>query len=321
MRSPVCADPLRATLGSIGRPHHVDSAPKADRRSTRNSMKTKWTQARLEKLFARYNRRYWRGRLPSYSVAPGRLDGSVGLCDRAERRITIDLRAHPSDAAVRDTLLHEIAHAADTTGNPVAHGRGFWAQVERLLRQGAPINVGHSELPGIPPLVDSVPREFHLCRAALQKLAAVTMRSIPQDTPVSDIDEREILVAFSDAAALDGMDWAAALRAVGGKNGLLDVDLRPQQTAWVTRVLRKARRAHLEGEDSYLIGMLSDALYKAGGLSLDPEAADIRRCTSMLRDMRRGEVKAARSYLLGIGVPPRVVSVIEAKLRPDPSAR
>lgn len=284
-------------------------------------MKTRWTRTRLARLFARYNRRYWRGRLPSYAVVAGRLDGCVGLCDRGDRKITIDVRAHLSDSAIRDTLLHEMAHAADTTGSPVCHGRGFWAQVERLLHQGAPITVGHPEMPGIPPWVKSVPREFRLCRAALRRLAAATARRIPKDTPVFDIDEGYILGMFEDAAAIDGLDWEDALLAVGGENGLLDIDLNPLRTGWAAEVLRKARRAHLKGEDLYLTGVLQDALHDAGGLMLSTDAHGLRRCTSMLRRMRRGEVEVARSYLLGIGVPPKVVGVIEAKLRPKPVGR
>lgn len=96
-------------------------------------MKTNWTQVRMERLFARYNRRYWDGRLPSYAVAPERLDGCVGLCDSKARKITVDVDAHRSDAEVRSTVLHEMAHVADTSRNRVSHGRAVPALIGQSL--------------------------------------------------------------------------------------------------------------------------------------------------------------------------------------------
>jgi hypothetical protein len=47
---------------------------------------------KLQFLFDRYNRLYWRGRLPRYRVQAAGLDGSIlGRCDLRRRTIEIDV--------------------------------------------------------------------------------------------------------------------------------------------------------------------------------------------------------------------------------------
>ena len=64
----------------------------------------------VQKLFLRFNKKYFSDRLPNYRVVQSDLYGSAGVCRRKEREI------HLSDflrgSALRITLLHEMAHAA-----------------------------------------------------------------------------------------------------------------------------------------------------------------------------------------------------------------
>jgi hypothetical protein len=111
-------------------------------------MKSLWTEQRLVYLFVRYNRRFWRGRLPKVRVCAVALEGSLGEWDTEEREIRIDVR-HQSDREIRSTMLHEMAHLAANATAGHDHGSKFWAQIERLLRQKAPITIGFPEAPQV----------------------------------------------------------------------------------------------------------------------------------------------------------------------------
>ena len=117
--------------------------------------KTVWTDKRLGRLYELYNQRYWKGKLPSYAVSIAAME-YWGQCFRERQSICIDIDRHKTDNQTRSTLLHEMAHAASTTG--LAHGYQFWAQIEHLLRQQAPINVSFSEAPGVGNVVDAIPK-------------------------------------------------------------------------------------------------------------------------------------------------------------------
>src|SRR5882757_8372543 len=122
------------------------------------SSKTKWTEGRLQHLFGHYNKTYWRGKLPQYAVRTRKLDDCVGICDYKSGEIVLDIDEHHSDRGIRATLLHEMTHvAAGINSGPNGHGYKFWAQTEKLLRQGAPIEVGMSEAPGLRILAGVVP--------------------------------------------------------------------------------------------------------------------------------------------------------------------
>jgi hypothetical protein len=86
----------------------------------------------VQALFYRYNRRYWRGRLPLYKVVL--TDKYVGgRCEKQQRIIYIN----PSTTGpISRTLLHEMIHAA-VRGN--GHGRTFQDEMNRLCRLGAPL--------------------------------------------------------------------------------------------------------------------------------------------------------------------------------------
>lgn len=208
-----------------------------------------WTSARLERLYTRYNRRYWRGRLPVLAVSNQHLDDCVGVTERSPLRISVDVAQHRTDREVRGTLLHEMAHVADRARHKVGHGYGFWTEIERLLRQRAPITIGCPEMPGHAFITAlSVPRRLRLSRQALERTRRRLEREIPAGLPEQLVTDTEILGAFEDAAT-DGLTWSRARRAVGLEYGLLDVEHNPID-AWARRLLaraehrvREARRA------------------------------------------------------------------------------
>ncbi len=96
--------------------------------------RTNWTDKRLERLFARYNFRYWEGKLPSYSV---RVDSTYKgcYCEKRTRTITMNVESLRSYREIRGVLLHEMAHAAVRV---VGHGAIWQAEMERLKAAGAP---------------------------------------------------------------------------------------------------------------------------------------------------------------------------------------
>src|SRR5712692_4305662 len=111
---------------------------------------TPWSSKRLERLYQRYNRLYWGGRLPNCYLAPVKLSAldptspypggvSFGVTD-ARKRIVVDVSVHRSDRAVRETLLHEMVHVALGCG---AHKQRFIHELERLAQMGAPLSFSH----------------------------------------------------------------------------------------------------------------------------------------------------------------------------------
>ncbi len=95
--------------------------------------RTSWTDKRLEHLFVRYNRRYWKGTLPVYRV---RVDFTYkgAYCSKKKRTITVNVESMRSDREIRGVLLHEMAHAATRAG----HGATWQAEMARLRAAGAP---------------------------------------------------------------------------------------------------------------------------------------------------------------------------------------
>ena len=89
--------------------------------------------SKLQQLFERFNRRYWRGRLPHYTVIVS--DKYVGArCEKRDRIIYINPSIPPR--SVPQFLLHEMAHAAV---KGYAHGKLWRDEMERLIRLGAPL--------------------------------------------------------------------------------------------------------------------------------------------------------------------------------------
>ena len=99
-------------------------------------MITVWTERRLQRLFKRYNKRFWQGGLDNWTVDTdeSHCEGLYGHCDGKGRTIHVRVSAHTSDRSVRATLVHEMAHAA-TNGD---HGTQWRREIERLKAAGAP---------------------------------------------------------------------------------------------------------------------------------------------------------------------------------------
>lgn len=137
--------------------------------------KTAWDEARLQRLFERYNKRYWNAKLRSHSIRIEKLAGqeAYGQYRRKGRQILIDIDAIESDREIRSVFIHEMVHAATSS----KHDPEFWGETERLLRQGAPITdtffsiIASSAIDaGAAGFWDSRP-EFPLCAQAMRRLA------------------------------------------------------------------------------------------------------------------------------------------------------
>jgi len=207
--------------------------------------KSEWTQIRLQRLFDRYNRLYWEGRIPRFTVLARALRGGfLGSCHSAKRRIDINVKAHASDGGIRETMLHEMAHAADRSRKGPSHGIGFWAQIEHLLRCGAPIDPGGSEMPGIALSASSIPKRFPLSRKAVSKAAARSLRPF-QHLQLGVVRDEEILGTF-EAAGMQGLSWKGALAGIGSQYSFLGIAGKP--------VSRKASSLIRQGEVAFREG-------------------------------------------------------------------
>jgi hypothetical protein len=229
-------------------------------------MKTRWTDKRLRDLFERYNQIYWRGALPRYRVVETKLSQArcVGRCDWRKRTIEIDTDEHNSDRGVRATLLHEMAHAAARGGG---HGEKFFAQLDRLMRSGAPVTVDFPEAGAARILKDIVPRRFPVLRAKIDRVENRRQRDVlsrSRGLPIIAITDDMIVERFADAAST--FPWKQALVAVGLENGLTDETGRPVN-AWARRIVsrargvhRRARRDHLEYQKRWAFVQTCDTL-------------------------------------------------------------
>ena len=127
------------------------------------SPRSKWTDARLTRLFERYRMRYWptSRRLRAFCVKVSQLERAYGQCDYDTKTLLIDVDAHRSDRELRATVLHEMIHAVLGAGG---HHSPFWTQLEYLLSERAPVTVGFPELGERGTHLSLVPRRFRRCR-------------------------------------------------------------------------------------------------------------------------------------------------------------
>jgi SprT-like family len=87
----------------------------------------------VQRLFRRFNAKYFGGRLPNYRVIQSDLYGGDGLCRMKQREIHLSPILQGS--SLRTSLLHEMAHAATNGG----HGALWQKEMRRLIRLGAPL--------------------------------------------------------------------------------------------------------------------------------------------------------------------------------------
>ena len=210
-------------------------------------MKTIWTAKRLERLYARYNCHFWKGRLPHIPVRIAQMDGLQGLYEEKPQRITLDIKEHKSDREVRGTLLHEMAHAAAGEEASEIHGSKFWSQIEHLLRQNAPITVGFPETPDLRILKDAIPRRFPLACGMVNKAHERHQQEVEKQARklrkrgFADryVRDEDIVQHFRDAAVT--LTWSSALPEVGLEYGLIDV---APANKWSLDIIAKGRSAH-----------------------------------------------------------------------------
>lgn len=222
--------------------------------------KTSWSDRRLTALFNRYNRRFWKGKLPAYTVTADTSSRPLrenwrGLCVSKERVIYIDVAAHRGDREIRATLLHEMVHAAVACGqeepDALAHGYCFWRETERLLKKGAAVTVAFPESPHLAFVADAVPSSFMLCRKAARKEERRRQKIARAGDPGKGrrgapirhgmMSARRLVGEFEDAALQ--MTWPQALLMVGGEYGLLESDGRPKDN-WAARIIAEGKEAY-----------------------------------------------------------------------------
>ena len=86
----------------------------------------------LKKIFETFNSNYFAGKLPKYRIRVKHLPTAGGRTIPGRRLIEIGI--HESHVQ-EQTLLHEMAHASSGLG----HGKRFHAELQRLLKMGAPL--------------------------------------------------------------------------------------------------------------------------------------------------------------------------------------
>jgi len=103
---------------------------------------THWTHRRLQRLFQRYNVKFWAGKLPQVKLVAADYSndgGELGAYFPRALRIVIHAEGCATDRKVRDVLLHEMCHVA--VGREAGHGPKFNDEVMRLYLKGAPLIV------------------------------------------------------------------------------------------------------------------------------------------------------------------------------------
>ena len=107
---------VRWAGGTTGRPHAASFSPKRVRE--------------FEEAFGPQ----WRARLE-------RLDPMAAACDRRKREITIDVSQKSNKRKLRNSLLHEMCHAATRVRKLQAHGSAWKKEMERIIAAGAPASL------------------------------------------------------------------------------------------------------------------------------------------------------------------------------------
>jgi len=212
-------------------------------------MNDRGSERRLERLFSRYNRLYWNGRLPHYRVVSKGLDGSYGLCEWRRRIISVDVLAHKSDRELRSTVLHEMSHAAAAMRGSRGHDPKFFSQLEMLLRKGAPLTltINDPEAGNVRLFHNLVPSRFPLLKRKMEHVQDKRNKEIEKWAAVNGagtctctITDDEIVQKFGEC---ERYPWNLAARLISYEYGLTDECGRPVN-GWARNILTRGRKVH-----------------------------------------------------------------------------
>ena len=207
---------------------------------------TTWSDDRLRRLFERYHSRYWprSRRLLKFTIINSKLDGPWGLCDYDRLTLFVDIACHPADREVRETVLHEMIHAAVGKGG---HGAAFWTQLEYLLSEKAPIRVDFPELGEQGQHSCVIPPRFRRCRGLFEPIYRRQQRKVDKETAgikQFTYTTGQLEIEVYDAAVA-GVRWRAVWTHYERMFGWIDLDgrLLPWARNWHTA----ARKGYLRG--------------------------------------------------------------------------
>jgi hypothetical protein len=126
------------------------------------------------------------------------------------------------------------------------HGVHFFAQIERLLRMGAPVTVDNGDAGDVRVQANLVPARFPLLKRKMDRVEGRRRKQIrdqAKGAPIHEESDTEILGQFEDAA-VEGLHWRETLAAVCSKvSGLVDDCGRPL-TPWARRIIANGRKVH-----------------------------------------------------------------------------
>ncbi len=91
---------------------------------------------KLPEIYADFNRRFWKGKLPRDVQVRWKRGLSVAAWYDGDRLITINSYLKGWECLVKMTLLHEMAHVS-TRSECQEHGPRWQAEMRRLARDGA----------------------------------------------------------------------------------------------------------------------------------------------------------------------------------------
>jgi hypothetical protein len=148
-----------------------------------------------------------------------------------------------------------MAHAAAGSQSR-AHDSRFLAQLEHLLEQGAEISIGLPETGNLPTL-SSVPERFSRVRRALEKAYIEKTDAIEAIVEAEATFDDEYLSDEFEHFGGEGLLWKDALRFLGRRYGLIDVDGKP--LPFVVPSLPIYRRAHRKGRTLWRIAHAAQA--------------------------------------------------------------
>jgi hypothetical protein len=94
-----------------------------------------------------------------------------------------------------------MAHAGAGRSR-IAQGYKFWAEVEGLLKKGAPVDVTNSEAPGLRILAGAVPKRFPLAPLAVERIERARVKELDKQTfdDIEEITDSVIVQRFEEAA-------------------------------------------------------------------------------------------------------------------------